>query len=486
MVRRRIIRGAVGALAGLGLLAACTPTPKVNPPIGSPSEQPDIPADLSAGRSEPVADPLYPDFGNPGLDVLHYGLGLGYDPETTVLDGTATITVRAARALDELVLDFAENLKVGDVTLDGQPVTATQSGFDLTVAAPLAAEAQAVLVITYSGVPEQAPAPTTRSDFDDGVGMRPERDGSLWTMQEPYGAFTWYPVNDHPSDEALYDITITVPKGWSGVASGRFMGEVAAGNESVFTWHSADPVASYLTTLAVDEFEMIEMTGPHDLPITAWIPPESMREFEGALRKMPEHIAYIEERYGPYPFDAAGVVLVGGESAMETQEMITFSAALGTMGSAGIESVMVHELAHQWFGDAVTPVDWRGVWLNESMATYIEDMWNADQGYATEREVVESWRTADQVLRDEAGPPGDYDARQFASSNVYVCTALMMYEIREKIGEERFTEMMRDWVQKQPNTQQDRASFTAWVNQYAGEDLTALIDEWLDSPTTPR
>ncbi|MBB6032269.1 M1 family metallopeptidase [Phytomonospora endophytica] len=486
MVRRRIIRGAVGALAGLGVLAACTPAPHVNPPIGSPSQQPDIPADLSAGRSEPVADPLYPDYGNADVDVLHYGLALDYDPTTSVLAGTATITLRAVRAVDGLRLDFADNLRVGEATLDGTPVTASQSGHDVTFDASLAAEAQAVLTVVYEGVPEQAPAPTTRSDFDDGLGMRPESDGSLWTMQEPYGAFTWYPVNDHPSDEALYDITVAVPEGWSGVASGRFMGEAPDGDRTVFTWHSADPVASYLTTLAVDEFEKIEMTGPNELPITAWIPRESMREFEAPLRKMPEHIAYIAERYGPYPFDAAGVVLVGGESAMETQEMITFSSALGTMGPELIESVMVHELAHQWFGDAVTPVDWRGVWLNESMATYIEDMWNADQGFTTEREVVENWRSADQILRDEAGPPGQYDARQFASSNVYICTALMMYEIRTKIGESRFTEMMRDWVQKQPNTQQDRESFTAWVNQYAGEDLTGLIDEWLDSPTTPR
>ncbi|HEY1178545.1 MAG TPA: M1 family aminopeptidase, partial [Phytomonospora sp.] len=373
MVRRRIIRGAVGVIAGLGVLAGCTPSPHVNAPIGSSSTQPDAPADLSAGRSEPVADPLYPDYGNPDVDVLHYGLALGYDPSTRVLSGTATITLRAVKALNGLRLDFADNLKVGEASLDGTAVTATQSGHDVTFGTSLAAETQAVLTVTYEGVPEQAPAPTTRGDFEDGLGMRPESDGSLWTMQEPYGAFTWYPDNDHPSDEALYDLTVTVPDGWSGVASGSFMGQTASGDESVFTWHSADPVASYLTTLAVDEFEKIEMTGPGDLPITAWIPRESMREFERPLRQMPEHIDYIAERYGPYPFDAAGVVLVGGESAMETQEMITFSSALGSMGPDMIESVMVHELAHQWFGDAVTPVDWRGVWLNESMATYIED-----------------------------------------------------------------------------------------------------------------
>ncbi|MEV0645670.1 M1 family metallopeptidase [Phytomonospora sp. NPDC050363] len=502
MIRRRTFRGAHGArtthrahraratlatLATLSLLAACTPPTRIDPPAaGTPAPTP-APTDLTAGQSEPVADPLYPDFGNADIDVLHYGLALAYDPESTVLDGTATLTVRAVTTISELRLDFADNLKVGEVTVDGTAVAVTQSGYDLSVLTGLPVGAQAVVEIGYSGVPEKAPAPTTREDFSgDGIGLRPEPNGSLWTMQEPYGAFTWYPVNDHPSDEALYDITVTVPEGWAGVANGSFAGETPSGGETTFAWHSADPVASYLTTLAVDRFEKLELSGPNGLPITAWVPPGQMRVFEDAIRKMPEHIAYIEERYGPYPFDSAGVVLVGGESAMETQEMITFSAALGALGQEVIESILVHELAHQWFGDAVTPVDWRGVWLNESMATYIEDMWNADQGYLTEREVVENWRDLDQALRDEAGAPGDYDARQFASSNVYVCTALMMYEIREVIGEARFTEMMRDWVQKQPNTHQDRASFTAWVNQYAGEDLTGLIDEWLDSPTTPR
>ncbi|GLZ75850.1 metallopeptidase [Actinorhabdospora filicis] len=471
--------------AGLALaiavpLAACQPDAKIADPTASQSSAPPPGPDYSAGRSNPVADPLYPDYGSADIDVLHYGLDLAWDPKARLLSGTATLAVRPVVAASQMTFDFDSRLKVSAVTVDGAAAQARQKDHDLVVPAAVTADKTVTVVITYAGEPGPADAPMSRPDFKEGVGATVEKDGALWTMQEPYGAFTWYPVNDHPSDEALYDFAITAPEGWTGVASGTYLGTEAG----VSKWRSTVPVASYVTTIAVDEFELIEEKGPHDLPLTYWVPAEFKKKFEKHLRRSPEIIEWLEDLYGPYPFESAGVVVVGGESAMETQQMVTFSGD-GAKEDM-IEEVLAHEYAHQWFGDAISPRTWKDVWLNEGFAMYTEGLWvDKERKDVTEAGLWGYWRELDQQLRDKYGPPGDYKARDFAASNVYICPAVMLHELRKKMGGGKFDEMARDWVQTQKNSTQDRESFTKFVSERAGEDMSGFIDEWLDSKKTP-
>ena len=486
MAWRRVLTGTAAVLAVLAS-AACTPHARFQTPAGASTAVPPVPDAIARGYSDPVRDPVYPDYGNASVDVLHYGLDLSYDPDTTVLDGVAVLRIRPVHDESTLVLDFAGGFDLGETTVDGAPADAEQDGDKLIVDTATTAGEVIELTVAYSGVPERVPAPSESAGFQaEGLGLRAEADGSLWTMQEPYGAFTWYPVNDQPSDKALYDIAVTVPDGWTAVANGRLADRTEAAGGTTFTWHSADPVASYLTTLAVDRFTELDRTGPHGLPISVWAAPGYAEALTPVADRMPDLIAYLENRFGPYPFESAGVVFIdGASSAMETQQMITFSALITGDGTDTTLGTLLHELSHQWFGDAVTPRDWRGVWLSEGMATYAEDTWSIDQGWYTLPETLADRRERDQAARDEAGPPGAYDPGRFAASNVYTCAGLMFFELRARIGEEAFTAMMRDWVQAQRGTTQDRVTFTAWVNGHAGQDLGPLVDAWLDSPTTP-
>src|SRR5262245_31130565 len=489
---RGVLAGVV--LAGVGLVSGCdgggtgaaAPAGAVAT-SASPESLAPITPDLAAGRSRPVADPIYPQQGNPAVDVLRYDLDLSWDPAARQLSGQATLTVRATKGIDEIALDFSGALRAETVTVDGEPVTADQAADNITVPLPhrLAAGDQVELVISYHGSPEGATAPMVRADIEK-VGLTVERDGSAFALQEPYGAFTWYPVNDQPSDEALYDVSVTVPDGWAAVSGGDPQPVAdAAGGGHTYRYLSAQPVASYVVALGIGRYRHTVAAGPHGLPMHYWYLPAETDLIQKQIPRMAEMISWLEQRFGSYPFRTAGVMTIPEPTGMETQTMITLNAGFP-------DEVLVHELAHQWFGDAVTPRTWRDMWLNEGWAMYAQALWEDEFGSGRsdgkpvplERTLAE-WRSLDGQLRAEHGPPADYKPGHFASANVYYCPALMLHEIRRQVGDREFFALAKDWVQTNPDTTQDRASFIAFVNKHTGRDFTSLINAWLDSPTTP-
>lgn len=468
------------------------------PRAGGPSASalPSAPASGGAaepGLSQPVSDPMYPDYGNPGLDVLHYALDLTWDPKIKQLHGVATIDVRVVTPTNVLQLDFASGYKILSSSVNGVAAGHHLANNDLQVMVgdELATDTRVTVGVEYTGRPKPVTMPSDRGDFAEGLGLRANSDGSAWTMQEPFGAFTWYPVNDQPSDEALYDIDVTVPKGWSGIANGRLVDTKQGADGTTFVWKSADPVASYLTTLAIGKYTKVTDTGPRGIPITYWLRTGHDEGMRPVFERTPEILSWLEKRYGPYPFESAGIVSVGSTSAMETQQMITLGGDLvdeyqgsETEKREYLAEVIAHELAHQWFGDAVTPRDWRAVWLSEGMAMYIEGEWLIADGWAERDEWVAWLRRSDTESRRVAGPPGKWKADHFAENNIYVGPALMLYEFRKKIGASGVDKLLRDWVQTQRNQPVDRESFTAFV-QKRHPQLVPLLNEWLDSASTP-
>ncbi len=157
---------------------------------------------------------------------------------------------------------------------------------------------------------------------------------------------------------------------------------------------------------------------------------------------------WLENRLGRYPFDRAGIVVTPSGSAMETQTMVTFGAQQLPYGNRDVRRTVVHEMAHQWYGDTVTPKDWRDLWMNEGMATYQDTRWAVDQGWTTWRHWQRQWKRDDQLWRDIYGAPGDYHRREFGSINVYYCTALMWDRLRHRLGTATFNRLVRAWPQR--------------------------------------
>jgi aminopeptidase N len=391
---------------------------------------------------------------------------------------------RPVKNADQVTLPTTPGLPAR-ATVDGVTAPAEAGKEKLTVAAPVVAGKPVTLVVKYHGTPKTVPMPSRREDADEGLGLHAGKDGALWTMQEPWGAMTWYPANESPSDEALYDIGVTVPAGWSAVASGT-PGPV---DGRTYRYASADPVAAYLVTLAVAKYRKTTAKGPGGLPLTYWTLPGRHDKQLAVLKKSPQALAWLEKKFGPYPFPTGGVVLVDSVSGMETQQMITLGAGHGKwtkQQAEGLQSTLVHEYAHHWFGDSVTPTTWTDLWLNEGWAMYAQLLWEQDVYKFSDQDLERFLRQSDARLRAKSGPPGKPNPKYFAESNVYICPAAMLKELHDALGDKKFFALATAWVQTQKNTQQDRRSFIAFVNKQTGKDFTKLINTWLDSKTTPK
>jgi len=436
---------------------------------------------LDAAESTPVEDSVYPNVGDPVVDSLHYDLDLVWDAEARQLTGTAAITFRASTDSDAFRLDLGEPLDVASVTLDGEQVDAEHNGKDLVVNEPVEEDSRHLLVVEYAGTPRPTPAPTTRSDFSD-TGWTITDTGEVWTMQEPYGAFTWFPVNDQPADKALYDFTITAPAGWVGVANGELVSREDEEDGTVTEWHLDSPASSYLVTIAIGDFTMTEDETTSGLPVTYWTPTGDANAL-AAMRRTPDAVAWIEEKLGPYPFSTLGTLVVDSDSAMETQTMVTF----GNTHYALSEQVVVHELVHQWYGDTVSPTDWSDVWMNEGMTLYLaEGVWASEHGDGSLHSIIRYWRSIEPGERAQAGPPGDYDPRMFGTGNIYYSPALMWHALRRRIGDEAFWAMVKKWPTVHAHGNATRAQFLDWLEEETGEELTMFFDAWLLGEKTPK
>lgn len=468
----------VAALATCGVLLATTTTASAD------SDRPAVPASsIGDALSDPVDDPYYPQHGEPYFDALKYKLDLDWRPAKERLRGTATIRFRVTTDRRTVRLDLGSPLRVSRVVLDGRARRWIHPRNHLVVdTGRLGADSRHTLSVTYAGSPHQVPAPTTRPDFP-GIGWKTLPDGSTWTMQEPWGAFTWYPVNDHPSDKAFYTARVTSHGGMNNVFNGRLDSTRTAHGATTSHWTLQQPAASYLVTLAIGHYRRVADTGPHGLPMSYWVPRGSGDKDVALLRESPAIFRWIEARAGRYRFARGGAVVVDSGSAMETQTMLTMGA--GDLESARGPADLMHEYAHQWLGDTVTTDNWPDLWLNEGLTMYLQVMWEAEHGGTPLDEHMATYAELDNQYRAANGPPGAWHKEDFGQAVVYTSPALVLHRIRTKVGDTVFFDTLKAWVRDHRHQSVDRVEFEDFWSTHTGIDLHAFVEAWLTSPTTP-
>ena len=494
------MRRTAAAIAAVVLaLAACSPlddglTPSSPPPssraagpvIGGPAPSQTAPPTIGPPSTSAVdengiardglGDPYFPGLGNAGYDVAHYSIALTVDPDANTVEGETTITATALTALNGFHLDFGPFLTVVDVEVNGRPAGFQHEAEELLVRPPLGVRADEEFTVTvrYRGTPEPRIAPGTGGLA---MGWQQTAEG-IFAVGEPDASHTWFPANDHPSDKARFTFTITVPEPFTAVANGELVSVGTDDDLRTFGWEMDDPMATYLALLVVAELELVERGTVHGVVLRDYLEPALAASDPAPLAAIPEILDFLIEAFGPFPFDEYGhVVVPQWPAALETQTMSVF----GTPALA--ERVVVHEAAHQWFGDSVTPASWRYTWLNEGFATYAEWLWIEHRfGSDALQAEVESAR------RIMAGPHaaiGDPGIDELFGAGVYLKGGLTLHALRAEIGDDAFFETLRTYASRYAGRTVTTADFTSVAEEVSGQDLDGLFEAWLDSTSVP-
>jgi aminopeptidase N len=462
-VRHRLIVPA----AALAALTLAIPASAAEPSPGAPG----------------AGDPYYPDYGNGGYDVSHYDLRLNYQPKTDKLDGTATILATTTQDLSRFNLDFA--LKVSEVRVNGEKATTATSGaheLEVTPARALAKGRHITVVVRYSGTPSKVKV--------GGVTTWHRTPDGAVAADEPESAWWWYPSNDHPSDKATYDISTSVPKGTQVLSNGLLKSQSTSAGTTRYNWRNSKPQATYLTTLAIGKFDITEGKTKSGIPvINAYS--KDLGADAGAARasieRTGEIIDWIQTVAGKYPFESVGGYApnVDAGFALETETRPFYGRQDFDNGSN--VGVVVHELAHQWYGDDVSVRRWQDIWLNEGFASYVAWLWSEHQGEGTTKQLADyayAQHPADDTFWKIK--PGDPGAENQFDDAVYDRGAMALEALREKLGDKDFFAVLKGWPASHAGGNATVKDFETYAEKISGKPLASLLDTWLYKTSKPK
>lgn len=672
-----LLSGALVSALSLGLGAGTGTASDHTPPF--------TPGAVGAG------DPYFPTDGNGGYDVQHYLLDVKYAPATDRLTGVATISARATQNLSRFNLDL-QGLTVRSITVNGRSADWSRAADELTVKprSGLPKGKNFTTVIRYDGVPQTLPA---------GDGFIHTDDGTV-VIGEPPVADTWYPVNDHPSDKASYTFNITVPAGLEAVANGVLKDKRTKAGWTTWTWDAKEPMASYLTTATIGQFDLrayqrdgikywdafdpdlFDETAPRtgsqyavsqrvataepsykrltrtitvptagadlsfwiardtepnwdfafveartagqddwttlrdlnghtsqdtgfvcpfwlglhpflehyqtaqpddsctatgtsgswwaasgrsegyeqwkvdlsayagkdaevsityasdDLvqlpgvfvddvvvstgagttsfeadadPFDGWTvtgpptgsaanpnnwilgtvaaaPPTTGEVVNASFARQPEIVRFLSDTFGRYPFTASGGIVDDSDAfgfALENQTRPIYARSF-FFDQVNGESVIVHELAHQWFGDSLAVARWQHIWLNEGFATYAEWLWSEHEGLGTVQEnfdgLYNQFDADHPFWQMQIGDPGPDLLFEFP---VYARGAMTLHQLRLAVGDADFFTILRTWAKTQRGGNVTTDQFIALAEKVSGQQLDALFQTWLFTITKP-
>jgi aminopeptidase N len=460
--------GALAALVAATVLTACT--------TGDADR-------LAAAKPSVIGigDPYFPRDGGIGIDVARYRIRDAYDFASGRLSGSSTLTITATQRLTELSLDFL--LPVSKVRLSTGAATYSQTRAHelvITPAKPITEGTRFRVTVTYAGTPADATylgASNWKADHHEAV-----------TVDEPHMAPWWYPSNDHPSDKARFDISITVPRGNTVISNGKRVSKTSNGDRTTFRWRADEPMTTYLAFFAAGKFTVTRGVTAEGVPwVNAVSRQGTAKEQRGSQRMLArtaDFVSWLSSRLGEYPFAQTGGVVtsldVGFSLETQTRPVYGFYVPVGSY------PLLVHELAHQWFGDSVSLERWQDVWLNEGFASFMSWMYDEDHGGWTAQEHLESsygtYSATDDFWDLTIGTPGPDD---IFTNPVYERGAMTLQALRNRVGDDVFWQLLRTWVAEHQYGNATTDDFVALAGSLSGQELGAFFDVWLQTGERP-
>ncbi len=431
------------------------------------------------------------------IDVEHYRFAVTLGDDTDRVAGVATIRLRLlAAGVTTAALDLAgttparqgRGMTVDAVTSGGRALAFTHDADRLTITLPAPSRAGDVieLAVRYAGRPA------------DGLQIKPNRHGdrTFFTDDWPDKAHHWLPTIDHIADKATMEMDVVAPARYQVVSNGRRIETTdLPGGLRRTVWRESVPIAPWLYALGVAPFAVQHVGEYRGVPIETWVFAQDrdagFHDFAVPSRDV---LAFFSEWVGPYAYEKLANVQSNSVSGgMEAASSIFYSST-SVVGDRNVRwrNVVIHEIAHQWFGNAVTERDWNDVWLSEGFATYFTLLF-IEHAYGRD-EFVDGLRRSRETVLDFYAKTPDYRVVHENLDDMSRVTTRMTYEkggwvlhmLRQRLGDERFWAGIRTYYERFRNATASTSDFREAMEAVSGDDLTPFFQQWLYRGGVPR
>jgi len=425
---------------------------------------------------------------NPAIDVRHYDFSLTLNDSNNIIRGEAAVTLQFTQPASEVILDFTnktaegKGMTVSSVTEDKKSIPFTQNAQQLIIHGKGAPGQPHTYHIRYSGIPA------------DGLIISNNKFGRRGFFGDnwPNRAHNWLPCIDHPSDKATLDFRITAPDHYTVVANGSLQETTPLKNHQKTThWKETEPLSPKIMVIGVADFAVDHPGDAMGIPVWNYVYKENEKagfsSYAVALQILPFYITHI----GPYPFEKEGNVQsktrFGG---LENASAIFYFE--NSVNAPDIESLMAHEIAHQWFGDAVTETQWKHLWLSEGFATYmtlcyLENKYGPDtlkKSLEADRKKIFAYeKTRSRPIVDTSVKQ---DYMQLLNPNSYEKGGWVLHMLRRRLGDTLFWKGISTYYTTYRNGNASSADFQKIMETVSGQDLHKFFQNWLDQRGHPE
>jgi len=434
-------------------------------------------------------------------DALKYDLSLSFNiPSKTIAGELYLHAMSYSDTLSYIYVNLYDNLKVNsvsysildkhvtpdeDIRYAGAFSTASYSQnknyLIVELNEKLQREKEFLIKIDYSGTPK-------RLGFDSFSFKEIHGNTCIYNLSEPNYGPTWWPSKDLPDDKALYSMRLRVPRGFKGVSNGELVDTVENDdNTTSFNWKTNFPIASYLVSLVVSKFSYWEQTytsvdGSKTMPVTYFVFPGDSAKSVTDWSETPEMISFLAKTFGEYPFidEKYGMVQFGWTSGAMEHQTITSMGYFLITGDNRFDNVVLHELAHQWFGDAVTLKDWKNIWLNEGFATFSEALWREHKnGKADYFEAMKNFDGG--YFKGTVYAPDGFIDDFAIYSTIYNKGGWVLHMLRGVMGDSIFFSAMREYYDRYKYSNAETSQLVEVCEELYGAKLDWFFDEWVYS-----
>jgi len=412
------------------------------------------------------------------FDVQNCSFSVSVDISGKSIRGKSVISALSlSDTLNVVYLNFFENMKVNYVLVNGSSGEFKHDNDYIAVntKGQLSNAGDFTIEVGYEGKPRNL-------GFDSFGFKIIDNEPVVYTLSEPNYAPCWIPCKDITTDKFTPEMFITVPEKLTAASNGLLV-DVDSSSKGLktFHWKSSYPIATYLVSLAIGKFDFrresyTSLDSSKTMPVVYYTFPQYTEKSKIDWENTVKMIKYFSSVFGEYPFinEKYGMAMFGWTSgAMEHQTLTSMGYTL-VNGSKNYESIVAHELAHQWFGDAITPETWKDVWLNEGFATYSEVLW--EEYHLGKESLARNMREND--FGYFSGTVYNPEGFIFGST-VYQKGGWCLHMLRGITGDSVFFKILSTYYErykfKNANTQQ----FKSVCEEISGTDLTYFFDEWI-------